>query len=187
MIAALERAAYSFSFAALPGYHDELGETRFDPAQTDQYAMFVWFCSNEAWRAGDLELAADLFGLNKALNGIVCMWDTALPRVFLWIHSVGTMLGKADYGERFVAYQNVTVGTDRHARPKLGENAILFPGATVIGATTIGERSLVAPNSVVAAERIPPDSIAAGRSPSLVVKPRRRWLFGDYFHDQRDA
>lgn len=184
---ALERAAYSFSFSALPGYRDETGTTRFDPAQTDQYAMFVWFCSNEAWRAGDLALAADLFALNKALNSIVCMWDTALPRVFLWIHSVGTMLGKAEYGERFVTYQNVTVGTDRHERPAFGANAILFPGAKVIGAATIGDRSLVAPNTVVAGEDVPADTIVAGRSPSLIVKRRRRWLFGDYFRDQPDG
>ena len=75
--------------------------------------MFLWLCSNDAWRADDLEAAADLVALNKALNGVVCMWVTALPNVFLWIHCVGMMLGKAEYGERFVAYQNVTVGTDR--------------------------------------------------------------------------
>lgn len=181
--AALPRAEASFACSALPGYRDAHGRTRFDPAQTDQYAMFLWFCSNEAWRAGDLALAADLFATNKALNAIVCMWDTPLPRVFLWIHSVGTMLGKADYGERFVAYQNVTVGTDRGGRPAFGTGTILFAGAKVVGATTIGERSVVSLNTVVIGETIPRDSVVAGRSPKLVVKPRRRWLYTDYFLD----
>ena len=182
--AALPRVEASFSCSALPGYRTAEGVTRFDPVQTDQYAMFVWFCSNEAWRAGDLDLAADLFLLNKGLNSIVCMWDTALPSVFLWIHTVGTMLGKAEYGERFVAYQNVTVGTDRGARPAFGEGTILFAGAKVVGGATIGARSLVSLNTVVIAETIPPNSIVAGRSPDLTVKVRRRWLYSDYFRDE---
>jgi serine O-acetyltransferase len=181
---ALVRAETCFAASALRGYRTADDVTQFDPAQSDQYAMFVWFCSNEAWRARDLELAADLFQLNKGLNGIVCMWDTVLPSVFLWIHCVGTMLGKAEYGERFVAYQNVTVGTDRGARPSFGEGTILFAGAKVVGGAQIGARSLVSLNAVVIDETIPPNSIAAGNSPQLVVKERRRWLYADYFRDE---
>jgi serine O-acetyltransferase len=185
--AALPRAEGSFSYSALPGYRTAAGETRFDPVQTDQYAMFIWFCSNEAWRTGDRDLAADLFALNKGLNAVVCMYDTELPAVFLWIHCVGMMLGKAVYGERFVAYQGVTVGTDRGDRPEFGTGTILFAGAKVVGAARIGERSLVSLNSVVIAETIPAHSIVAGRSPNLTVKPRKRWLYGDYFRDELAA
>lgn len=181
---ALVRAATCFAASALPGYRTADDQTQFDPAQSDQYAMFVWFCSNEAWRAGDLELAGDLFLLNKGLNGIVCMWDTVLPDVFLWIHTVGTMLGKAAYGERFVAYQNVTVGTDRGARPTFGEGAILFAGAKVVGGAQIGARSLVSLNAVVINEVVPANTIVAGSSPQLILKARRRWLYGDYFRDE---
>jgi serine O-acetyltransferase len=181
---ALVRAETSFACSALPGYRTAGDETQFDPAQSDQYAMFVWFCSNEAWRAGDLELAADLFALNKGLNGIVCMWDTALPAVFLWIHTVGTMLGKADYGERFVAYHNVTVGTDRGARPSFGEGTILFAGSKVVGGSNVGARSVVSLNAVVINETIPPNSVVAGATPNLLVKARRRWLYADYFRDE---
>ena len=184
---ALLRAETCFAASALHGYRTAEDVTQFDPAQSDQYATFVWFCSNEAWQAGDLELAAELFLLNKGLNGIVCMWDTALPRVFLWIHCVGTMLGKADYGERFVAYQNVTVGTDRGARPAFREGTILFAGAKVVGGARIGARSLVSLNAVVIDEAIPPNSIVAGSSPQLVVKARRRWLYADYFRDELAA
>ena len=182
--AALPRVETSFSCSALPGYHTPEGVTRFDPQQTDQYAMFLWLCGNEAWRAGNLDLAADLFALNKGLNAVVCMWDTALPAVFLWIHCVGMVLGKAEYGDRFVAYQNVTVGTDRAARPTLGSGTILFAGAKVVGATAIGDRSVVSPNSVLIAASIPPDSVVAGRSPDLTVKARKRWLYSDYFRDE---
>jgi serine O-acetyltransferase len=182
--AALPRVETSFSCSALPGYRSAEDVTQFDPAMTDQYAMFLWRCSNEAWRAGDLELAADLFGLNKGLNALVCMWDTPMPPVFLWIHCVGMVLGKAAYGDRFVAYQNVTVGTDRGARATLGTGTILFAGAKVVGGAAIGERSVVSPNSVIIAETIPPDSIVAGRSPELIVKRRKRWLYADYFRDE---
>ncbi len=184
--AALPRVERSFSCSALPGYRTPDDRTRFDPAQTDQYAMFLWLCSNEAWRAGELDAAADFFALNKAFNAVVCMWDTVLPEVFLWIHCVGMMLGKADYGERFVAYQNVTVGTDRGARATFGAGTILFAGVVVTGAAVIGERSVVSPNSVIIAETIPPNSVVAGRTPLLTVKPRKRWLYRDYFRDERD-
>ena len=184
--AALARAETSFSHSALPGYRTPGGMTRFDPAQTDQYAMFIWFCSNVAWLTGDSDLAADLLALNKGLNAVVCMYDTALPAVFLWIHCVGMMLGKAMYGERFVAYQGVTVGTDRGDRPEFGTGVILFAGAKVVGATQIGDRCLVSLNSVVVAETIPRNSIVAGRSPGLTVKPRKRWIYSDYFRDDPD-
>jgi serine O-acetyltransferase len=182
--AALPRAETAFSCSALPGYRSADDLTQFDPVQTDQYAMFLWLCSNEAWRAGDLELAADLFALNKALNALVCMWNTPMPPVFLWIHCVGMVLGKADYGDRFVAYQNVTVGTDRGGRAVLGTGTILFAGAKVVGAATIGERCVVSPNSVIIAETIPADSVVAGRTPELIVKRRKRWLYADYFRDE---
>jgi serine acetyltransferase len=94
------------------------------------------------------------------------------------------MLGKAEYGERFVAYQNVTVGTDRGARPTFGTGTILFAGVVITGAAVIGERSVVSPNSVIIAETIPSNSVVAGRTPGLIVKPRRRWLYPDYFRDE---
>jgi serine O-acetyltransferase len=182
--AALPRMESIVSASALPGYHDADGTPRFDIAQTDQSAMFIWLCSNEAWRAGDRVTAADFFALNKALNAVVCMYDTQLPTIFLWIHCVGMMLGKARYAERFVAYQNVTVGTDRGARPSFGEGTILFAGTKVVGGAEIGARTVVSLNSVVIDERIPPDSVVAGRSPDLQVRPRKRWLYADYFIDE---
>jgi len=181
---ALERTERCFRAIAIPGYRTPSGDARFDPLHGDQYAQFLWFVANGAWQTGDLDLAADAFLLNRSLNGIVCMWDTLMPEVFLWIHTVGTMLGKADYGERLVAYQNVTVGTDRGERPAFGTGTILFAGAKVVGAARLGERTCVSLNSVVIGETIPADRIVAGRSPNLVVKARRRWLYGDYFADE---
>ena len=31
---------------------------QFNPAHSDQYAMFVWFCSNEAWRRRGFSIVA---------------------------------------------------------------------------------------------------------------------------------
>ncbi len=181
---ALLRVEPCFRAIAIPGYRTPAGDARFDPLHGDQYAQFLWLVSNAAWEAGDLDLAADAFLLNKAHHGIVCMWDTLMPQVFVWIHTAGTMLGKADYGERFVAYHNVTVGTDRGERPSFGAGTILFAGAKVVGGARIGERSCVSLNGVVIGAHVPPDSIVAGASPALTIKPRRRWLYVDYFADE---
>ena len=81
----------------------------------------------------------------------------------------------------------------RHLRPHgiaIGSAAV-FVGmllalvlGTIFGGAHIGARSLVSLNAVVIDETIPPNSIAAGNSPQLVVKERRRWLYADYFRDE---
>ncbi|MBV8600740.1 MAG: serine acetyltransferase [Candidatus Eremiobacteraeota bacterium] len=178
---ALERVERSFSKIVLAGYSKE-GEATFSHLQGDQYAAFLYFAANTAWReAEDVELASKLFLLNKALNGIVVMYDTILPEVFVLMHTVGTVLGKANYGNYFVAAQNVTVGMDRDAIPTFDERVVLYGGSTVIGGCRIGNRVTVASNATVRGETIADGSIVAGSSPELVVKPATRDVSALYF------
>lgn len=107
----LQRIEVSIVRIALPGYSRN-GQPFFNHLHGDQSAMWYYLVANTAYRRGHLELAEHCFLLNKAFNGIVCMYDTQLPEVFVLIHTVGAVLGKATYGNYFVAYQNVTVGTD---------------------------------------------------------------------------
>src|SRR5262249_55184473 len=102
---ALEVIEFRFARIRLGPYSDDAGAT-FNPLHSDQYASFVYECSRIAFREfSDMTLAEKLFCLNKALNAIVCMYDTELPPVFILIHTVGAMLGKATYGDFFVACQ----------------------------------------------------------------------------------
>ena len=170
---ALQRVERCFRPIILPGYRRE-GAPYFNHLHGDQRAIFNYYAANCAYRRGQSELATRFFLLNKMQNGLVCMYDTELPDVFLLIHTVGTVLGKASYDNFFVAYQNVTIGTEEGRSPVLQEHSVVYGGAMVLGATTLGRGSVVSAQSLLIDETIPPNSVVAGRKPSLVIKPRKR-------------
>lgn len=178
---ALERVEYAFARIVLRGYSTD-GQATFSHLQGDQYAAFLYFAAHSAWRdREDTVLASKLFLLNKALNGIVIMYDTILPDVFVLMHTVGTVLGKAAYGNYLVAAQNVTVGMDRDGTPTFGERVVLYGGSSVIGRSSIGERVTVASNATVRGTDVPPRSIVAGVAPDLKIRPAARDVSALYF------
>jgi serine O-acetyltransferase len=172
--AALERYEYALARIALPGYTRD-GEPYFDHLHGDQSAAFWWFAANTAYRRfEDRDLALMFFLLNKAQNGIVAMYDTELPPVFALIHTVGTVLGKAAYGNYFTAYQGVTVGSDRDRSPRLGERVTLLAGSRVIGGAVLGDDVSLAPGALAAHVDVPAGTVLRGSSPDHVLAPRRR-------------
>jgi len=176
------KTEYCFSRIKLSGYSDD-GVANFNYLHSEQYAVFLYFASHLAWKEqNNIELASKLFCLNKALNGFLCMYDTILPDVFVIVHSVGTVLGKANYGNYFAVYQNVTIGSDRGHMPTFGERVVVNGGSFVIGKCHLGDNVSVAAKSFLFNEDIPDDSIVAGRSPSLVIKPDHRKLADLIFH-----
>jgi serine O-acetyltransferase len=178
---ALEVCEFRFSRVRLASYCDRIGP-KFNHLNSDQYASFIYECSRVAFaEIGDLRLAEKLFFLNKALNSIVCMYDTRLPDVFLLIHTVGTVIGKATYGEELVVCHGVTVGTDRGNAPVLGSGVVLFGGATVLGASELGNDVSVAAGALLRNRSVPSAHVVAGRDPGLVVKPAKRRLRDTYF------
>jgi len=116
------------------------------------------------------------------MNGIVCMYDTVLPEHFVFAHTTGTMLGKATYGDYFVALHNVTVGTDHGMQPRFGQGAVLFAGSSVIGDCTIGASVSVAAGALILNTSIPSEHVVAGTSPDLIVKPAKRRVIEEFFH-----
>lgn len=186
---ALERIEHSFGRNIVRGYNDERGVATFSHLHGDQYAAFLYYASHSAWAdSGDAGLASKLFLLNKALNGFVCMYDTVLPDVFILVHTVGIVLGKAHYGNYLVVHQNATVGADaRGDVPKLGERTTLYAGSLVVGSSVVGPRSTVSANAVLRNEEIPPDSVVAGASPGLIVKPAGRRMSDLFFGEDPEG
>jgi serine O-acetyltransferase len=178
---ALERVERCFERVVLRFYRDG-DQTVFNHLHSDQYATFLYFASNTAFReAQDLDLASKIYGLNKALNGLMCMYDTELPEQFLIIHTVGMMLGKARYADYFVAVHNAVIGTDRGITPRLGEGMIIYGGAAVIGDCDIGPRVSIAARATVRNQSIPGGHVVAGTSPDLIIKPSGRPLIREFF------
>jgi serine O-acetyltransferase len=176
---AFERFEHCAKHIALPGFQRD-GSVYFNHLHGDQSAMLLYLCANAAWRVGDEDLAQAFFLVNKARNGLVCMYDTALPDVFLLNHTVGTVLGKATYGEFFVAYHGVTVGTEWQDRPVLGTGVILYPRASVIGSSNIGDRVIVSTGSIARNLNVKSDHIVVPDEPR--IRPRTHDFIARYFH-----
>ena len=177
---ALKRTAECFSPLRLPGYLKN-GKPYLNHLHGDQSAVFYYFLSNSAFHSNDRALAEKAMLLNKARNGIVVTFDTQLPPHFLLVHTVGTMLGKAVYGDYFVATQNVTVGTHKGNAPVFGRGVILYPRSFVAGKCAIGDFSRIATGATVIDVACGDHSVVAGESPQNVVKRSQRETISEYF------
>ena len=137
---ALDRLENCFKHSSVKWYCAS-GEAIFNHLFSDQYAAFLWFLSNTLWHAeADEWLLNKLFYLNKALHGIECMYDTKLPDVFFLSHTVGTVLGKATYGNFLVVSHGCTIGIHRGNYPIIGQAVALGAGASLIGKCSVGNR-----------------------------------------------
>lgn len=183
---ALDRLAYCFDRIALRGYRDESGAT-FDHLFGDQFAMFLYFLANDAWKSGDIVAAKKLTLLNRMRHAILIMHDTILPDIFVIPHTVGTVIGKGTYGNYLVVCQNVTIANDITTTLTFGEGVIIFPGAFVVGTGTIGGGSIITANSTVSYIDVPANSMVRGTSPNLEIWPRKRDLLGRFFVRQHVA
>jgi serine O-acetyltransferase len=58
----------------------------------------------------------------------------------LLFHCVGTMLGKAEYNDYFVALQDATIGSHKGNYPKMGIGVSMTAHSSLISNCTIGDR-----------------------------------------------
>ncbi|MFN2529438.1 MAG: serine acetyltransferase [Candidatus Baltobacteraceae bacterium] len=178
---ALERLEFCFQRIALRGYSKD-GEATFDHLHGDQFAALIYFLSNTAWRErGAEDLAKKLCLLNRGRHGLLIMYDTQLPDIFLIPHTVSTVIGKASYQNYTVFCQGVTVGNDPGSTIAVGRGVVLFPGAFVTGKGSVGDYSVVSANSTVLYQDVPPNTVVSGRSPDLVMWERKRDFLARYF------
>ncbi len=179
---ALERTEYCFSRVRVK-YFARDGQPWFDHLHTDQYAMFLYLLSNTVHRdEGDPSLAGKVYALNKALHAVDAFYEVGLPDVFFFQHPVGTVLGRATYGNHFAVYQRCSIGSSVDgAMPVLGEGVVMFGGAAVIGRCRVGNNAWLSVDSVVMDHDIPSNTAAFGRSPHNVFKPTTRSVMSTFF------
>jgi serine O-acetyltransferase len=143
----------------------------------DQYAMWLYFLSNELFRQGaPTSVCAKLFLLNKALHGCDIFYEVALPSIFLLVHPLATVLGRGSYSDYFVSYQRCGVGSNHDVYPVFGTHVTLRPGSAVLGACRIGDHCQIAAESLVIDRDLPDHSLYIGNPKAAVVKRQK----GDY-------
>lgn len=157
--ASLDKLEYCYKHCTLMHYND--GKIiYFDHLYSDHYVMFLWFLSNTIWhQKSNLEVCNKLYYLNKILHSLDCMYNTALPDIFLLFHSVGTMLGKATYSNFFVALQGCTVGSHKGKYPVFGTGVSLTAHSSVIGDCTIGKNVSISAHTNIFEMDIPDKSV----------------------------
>lgn len=146
---ALDRLNYCFSKVDNYRYNNG-SEPIYNHLYSDHNIVFYWFLANTVWETSkDEQLSAKLYYLNKIMHGFDCMFDTGLPDIFLIFHGVGTMLGKASYGDYFVAMQGCTVGSNKGKYPVFGKGVSLTANSSVIGNCIIEDNCSISTGTLV--------------------------------------
>ena len=180
--AALERMEHCVLRAGFKGFHTKDGP-RYHHLHTDQHAMFLYFLSNTVFQmGGPVPLAEKAYALNKALHGLDVFYEVDLPAVFALVHPVGTVLGRATYGDYFCAYQNVSVGADLDDNhPAFGEGVVMYGGSRVIGKSNVGDNCLISAGATLLGGDVSSNSVAFGQYPNIETKPTRHNVIKDIF------
>lgn len=158
----------TFCFVNIKKQYYNNGNLTFNHLHGDHYAMFLYLLSNTVWNVDKNEsLASKIFLLNKALHGLDAFYSIELPEIFLFIHPLGTILGKARYKNYFAIYQNCTIGANENSEyPDFSEGIIMYSKSSVIGNCQIGRDVVFAANSLLINTNINDNKLVLGNYPN---------------------
>ena len=183
----IDRTAYCFKHVKLKAYASN-GVPYLNHLHSDQYAVFLWYLSNTVWMETQNNIISNkLFYMNKMLHGFSAMYDTQLPEIFLLLHTVGTVLGRATYGNYFVASQNCTVGAHHNKYPTIGVGVGMLPGSSVIGESSVGDYCSIGINATVYQKDIDQETVVyKDVDGSLRMKKKRTdpWTQQLFFYEK---
>lgn len=159
----------------LSHWKDFLGIQALDPVNSRQYATFLVLLSASLYQQG-LQLESDLVAcLNKIVSGCEIFGHLPLSPNFLLGHTLGIVLGRAEYGDYLCIQHNVTVGRWGDDIPKIGDRVMILNGAAVVGASVVGDNSIISTGVRVVNQIVPQNSIAfAGSAGKLIFKPNAK-------------
>ncbi len=174
----LERIETSFSYNTNKYYHKDGGVTYFDALHSCQWFMFVYTLANTIWHAKEdiiirRSICDKLYGLSKILSSCDLYYEVDMPEVWSCDHPMGSVIGRAKYGNNFSFSQGCTVGNNHGIYPVIEDHVSMLSNAKVLGKSHIGSYVILAANSYVKDTDIPDHSIVFGQSPNLVIKENR--------------
>ena len=157
----------------------------FNHLHSDQYAIFLYFLSNTIWmEERDDILAGKAYYLNKVLHGLDAFYEIILPDVFLLVHPVGTILGRAKYDDFFVVYQRVTVGGNTDLEyPIFGKGVALYGESAVIGNCRIGDGCSISYGTIVMEKDIQSNMVVFGSNSDITYKHASKSPIDRYFRN----
>lgn len=177
---ALQRVERCFQGIDNKYFKTESGRVKFNPFHSVQYMTFLYTLANELYRNGMSSTLSDkLYYLNKTMNGLDMFYAIELPEIWSAEHPVGSVLGRAKYGDGFFFYQGCTVGGNRGKDgilyyPVIGKNVRMYANSSFIGKCNIGDNVILGAGALVKDTDIPSNSIVFGQSPHLIIKENKR-------------
>lgn len=178
----LERMAVCFNAIPLP-YYNKDGNPYFNHLHGDHYSMFLYLMSNTAYKENKENIASKLFFLNKMLFGIDAFYGITLPEHFLFVHPIGTILGRAKYDDYLVVYQGVTIGaTTEGVYPTFSKSTILYSNSSIIGDCKMGKNCVLGAKASLVNTNISDNSIVVGSYPTHKVLTNSNNLITNYFN-----
>jgi len=173
-------ARCEYCFCRTPNkYFSKDGTALFNPYISTQYTIFLYYFANTIYKSEpqQSELCDKLYYLNKSLNALDIFYAVDMPKFFMCEHAIGSVMGRAAYGEGFMFYQNCTVG-GFHLKdgiiiyPRIGENVKMFANSMILGNCEIGDNVNIGAGAIVKNQNIPSNSNVFGESPNLIIKSK---------------
>lgn len=162
-------SAVDTSLSASQNKYNQM-EREFSPFNTCQYCMFLYVLSKVYASRGDTEKADIIYCLNKALHGVDLYHGIQLPKIWGMEHPLGSVMGRAVYGDRFFFYQGCTVGGSGGVYPHIGTDVIMYSNSKILGDAVIGNRVILSANTYVIKRNIPDNSLVFGQGDHLTIK-----------------
>lgn len=181
---ALENINYSFSHSKKK-YYEENGEVIFSPFNSNQYTIFLYYLSRQAFLSSNRDLADKIYYLNKTLNSVDLFYEVELPEIFMLDHPLGTVIGRAKFSDFFLFSQGCTIGNNGGKYPQIGQHVYLMSDAKIIGDSKIGNYVIISANTYVKDQNIPDLSIVFNDNQNpgkLIIKPITKQYFVENFN-----
>ena len=152
---------------------------RFNPYHSVQYMIFLYYLSHELYKSRAGEICDKIYYLNKIFHAVDLFYAIDLPASFGAEHPLGTVMGRAKYGNGFFFYQGCTVGGTRDHEgnllyPVIGENVHMFSNSSILGNSHIGNNVDIGAGAIVKNQNVPDDSVVFGESPNLIIKMKKK-------------
>ena len=161
------------------------GDGAVDPYNVLKYPIFLYFLSHTIYTmslADPGRIKDRLYCLNKCLHGCSIFYKVTLPPVFFTTYASQVVLANTIYGDYFLAYQGVTVGSFKDRVPIIGGKVILMPNVIVSGSSIVGDNVVISTGVRVINRPVPDDTIAfQGSGNSLVFKDNDSSYFNEFF------
>lgn len=153
--------------------------TEFSPYHTVSWSIFLYYLANTLGKLGGhnhKREAEVVYYLNKVMHANDWFYEIQLPDHFWAEHPLGSVLGRAKYGDYFFVYQGTTVGGNRKNGelfyPTIGDHVLMYANSTILGDCHIGDNVIISANTYLINEVIPSNSIVFGASPTVTIKTK---------------